>query len=92
MYVKNNLLDGFKKNTMLNRTKRRKSYHLLSVVLLVLGWVLSFFLFYLGSHNQPISNISLNKAIQINAIKINGKSFFPLGFYHTSFQLELKKK
>jgi beta-galactosidase/beta-glucuronidase len=77
---------------MTNIVKTIKNSHFLSLVLLFLSWGLGFFLFSFGSHNQPISNISLNKAIPINAIKINGKSFFPLGFYHTSFQLELQKK
>lgn len=77
---------------MTNIVKTIKNSHFLSLVLLFLFWGLGFFVFYFVSHNQPMSNISSNNVIQVNPIKVNGKPFFPLGFYHTSFQLELQKK
>lgn len=81
-----------KKKSMMNRIKTINFYHFLSAALLFLSGLLGFFLFSLISHNQPMSNISWNNAIQVNSIKINEKPFFPLGFYHISFQLEIQKK
>ena len=77
---------------MINRLKTIKNHHLLSGVLLFLSGILGCFFFSLISHNQPMSNISWQNAIQVNSIKINGKPFFPFGFYHISFQLERQKK
>ncbi|NJR20953.1 MAG: hypothetical protein HC786_01570 [Richelia sp. CSU_2_1] len=82
----------FKIATMINKIKKVKNYHLLSVLILCLFWGLGFFFFCVVFNNQAMSNISSNKAVQINPIKVNGKPFFPLGMYHTYFQLDLPKK
>lgn len=73
-----------KLNKLIDSIKYRFSFALL----LLFSWLLGFFVFSLLSHNQPMSNISLDNPIQTNLIQVNEKLFFPLGFYHVSSQAQ----